>query len=154
MSTHLGNGSHPALPRLDNYVQTQLADDRLWASFIPDGIHMPLTTLKNFIRAKTPARSVLVTDAIAAAELGPGQYTLGGQVVEVSPDGRAARPGHANLAGSTLTLDKAVVNVALHCDVPFEQAWAMASTRPARLAGLDEPEVVTVAVTEKGFDRQ
>ena len=115
---------------------------------------MPFGTLKNFIRAKTPARSVLVTDAIAAAELGPGQYTLGGQIVEVSADGRAARPGHANLAGSTLTLDKAVVNVALHCDVSFEQAWAMASTRPAGLAALDEPEAVTVAVTKEGFDRR
>jgi len=93
-------------------------------------------------------------DAIAAAELGAGQYTVGGEIVEVSPDGRAARPGHANLVGSTLTLDKAVVNVALHCDVPFEQAWAMASTRPARLAGLDGPEPVTVAVTQEGFDRR
>lgn len=154
IATHLGNGSHQELPRLDNYVQTQLADDRLWASFIADGIHVPFATLKNFLRAKTPARSVLVTDATAAAELGPGRYTLGGEIVEVSADGRAARPGHPNLAGSTLTLDKAVVNVARHCDIPFEQAWAMASTQPATLAGLDEPQTVTVAVTEEGFARR
>ncbi|NQU42474.1 N-acetylglucosamine-6-phosphate deacetylase, partial [bacterium] len=44
MSTHLGNGSHQMLPRLDNYVQTQLAEDRLWASFIADGHHMPFPT--------------------------------------------------------------------------------------------------------------
>ena len=74
--------------------------------------------------------------------------------MEVAADGRAARPGRANLVGSTLTLDQAVVNVALHCDVPFEQAWAMASTAPARLAGLDEPETITVAVTKDGFDRR
>ena len=57
MSTHLGNGSHRMLGRLDNYVQRQLAADELWGCFIADGRHMPFTTLRNFLRAKTPGRS-------------------------------------------------------------------------------------------------
>jgi N-acetylglucosamine-6-phosphate deacetylase len=154
MSTHLGNGSHQMLPRLDNYVQRQLADDRLFAGFIADGHHMPFCTLKNFIRAKTPARSILVTDAIAAAEMGPGKFQLGGGIVEVTPEGRCFRPGQPNLAGSALSLDRAVVNAALHCDVSFEQAWAMASTTPAKLMGLPAPRGVSVRVTAGGFASQ
>ena len=151
MSTHLGNGSHQMLPRVDNYVQTQLADDRLWASFIADGHHIPLTTLKNFLRAKTPARSILVTDAIVATGLGPGKYPAGTKIVEVHDDGRTSAPGAPALAGSVLTLDKAVVNVALHCGVPFAEAWAMASTNPASLLSLPCPPQVSVTITPRGF---
>jgi N-acetylglucosamine-6-phosphate deacetylase len=151
MSTHLGNGSHQMLPRLDNYVQRQLADDRLFAGFIADGHHMPFCTLKNFIRAKTLARSILVTDAVAAAEMGPGRYMLAGGMVEVTPAGRCSHPGEPNLAGSALTLDRAVINTALHCDVTFEQGWEMASTRPAGLVALGKPRPVTVQVQGDRF---
>jgi N-acetylglucosamine-6-phosphate deacetylase len=151
LSTHLGNGSHDVLPRLDNYVQVQLAEDRLAATFIPDGHHMPLTTLKNFIRAKTPSRSVLITDAISAAEMGPGEYTLGQLVVQVGADGRCSVPGEQHLAGSILTLDRAIIEVCRRCDVSFDQAWAMASSHPAMLIGLPLPRTVTVAVAETGF---
>ena len=151
MSTHLGNGSHLMLPRLDNYVQRQLAEDSLYASFIADGHHMPLTTLKNFIRAKTPGLSILVTDAMAAAEIGEGEYRMGGELVMVSKDGMVAKPGATCLAGSVLTLDRAVINVTLHCGVMFSQAWAMASSNPAQIAGLPEPLQVTVKIAEAGF---
>ncbi len=153
LSTHLGNGSHQRLPRLDNYVQRQLAEDRLAASFIADGHHVPFSTLKNFIRAKTPRRSILITDAIAAADVGPGRYTLAGEVVVVSADLRAAQPGQPHLAGSALTLDRAVVHVCLHCDVSFTEAWAMASLHPAALLGLDAPPSITVFVSDDGFTR-
>lgn len=151
LSSHLGNGSHQTLPRLDNYVQAQLADDRLMASFIADGHHMPFSTLKNFIRAKTPARSILITDAIAAAECGPGRYEFAGQDIEVSESGRASAPGSPNLAGSTLTLDRAVMNVAANCDLPWAEAWSMASTRPAELLDLRPPAEVTVQISDSGF---
>ena len=152
LSSHLGNGSHQKLPRLDNYVQTQLADDRLMASFIGDGHHMPFSTLQNFLRAKTPARSILITDAIPAAELGAGRYRFGGQQVEVNEQGRAAPPGAPHLAGSTLTMDRAVLNVARHCHIPWQEAWAMASTHPADLLELSPPEEVTVRVKEDRFE--
>ncbi|MDY7009135.1 MAG: N-acetylglucosamine-6-phosphate deacetylase [Planctomycetota bacterium] len=154
MCTHLGNGSHAMLPRLDNYVQYQLADDRLAASFIADGHHVPFPTLKNFIRAKTPQRSVLITDAIIAADMPPGYtYGHGRRVRKVDPDGAVRLPGTPYLAGSALTLDMAVVNTFRNCDVPFETAWAMASTQPAELVGLPVPEMVQVDVTDKGFTR-
>ena len=152
MSTHLGNGSHQMLPRLDNYVQVQLADDRLAASFIADGQHMPFYTLKNFIRAKTPERAVLVTDAIVAAELGPGRYRSGHAEIVVTPELRASKPGEPNLAGSALTMDRAVVNATLHGGVSFEEAWAMASVRPADLLGLEMPPSITVSkISKDGF---
>ncbi len=153
-STHLGNGSHLMLPKLDNYLETQLAEDRLWASFIADGHHIPFHTLKNFLRAKTPARSVLVSDAMVAAGCGPGHYEFAGETVEVSGDGRVAKPGATNLAGSTLTLDHGVINAAIHCDVSFQQAWAMASTNPAKLLGFPPCAQVAVSVSRKGFCRR
>ena len=151
LSTHLGNGSHQMLPRLSNYVQTQLADDRLTATFIADGHHMPLTTLKNFIRAKTPRRCILITDAIGAAEMPPGVYFLGKQQVQLERSGRVSHPGQPNLAGSALTMDQAILNVYLHCDVTWEEAWAMASTIPASALGLPAPSAVTVEISEQGF---
>lgn len=151
LSTHLGNGSHAVLPRLDNYVQHQLAEDRLAASFIADGHHMPFSTLKNFIRAKTPRRSLLITDAVAAADAGPGRYTLGAEEIVASAAGRVTQPDRKRLAGSALTLDRAVVHVCLYSHVPFEAAWAMASTQPAALLHLDPPPTVTVRVATDGF---
>ncbi|HEX6923829.1 MAG TPA: hypothetical protein VF167_00260 [Longimicrobiaceae bacterium] len=150
LSTHLGNGSHQMLPRLDNYVQAQLGDDRLAASFIADGHHVPWYTLKNFLRAKTAARSILVSDSVAAADAPPGRYSIGDAVVEATPSGRVQVPGQPNLAGSSLTLDRAVVNVATHCGFGFEEAWAMASTTPAALLGLTPPREVEVEVSAEG----
>ena len=150
-ATHLGNGSHQMLPRLDNYIQVQLAEDRLAASFIADGHHMPYYTLQNFLRAKTFARSILVTDAIAAADRGPGHYRLAGEIVEVSFDLRVAKPGQKNLSGSALTLDNAVLNVCRHCGVPFEKTWAMASTQPAALVGLPLPQEIAVNISRDGM---
>ncbi len=152
-STHLGNGSHQMLPRLDNYVQAQLSEDRLLASFIADGHHVPLYTLKNFIRAKTPERSVLTTDAIVAAEVGAGRYSLGNKEIVVTEDLYVSKPGEPNLAGSALTLDRAIINAASHCDISFDQAWTMASTRPAELVGLPEPDEVTVDIIDHEFRR-
>jgi len=83
----------------------------------------------------------------------PGRCESGGRTVELGPAGRLSVPGQANLAGSALTLDRAVINVCLHCGVAFAGAWAMASTQPAALAGLDDLRTVTVAVTPEGFAR-
>jgi N-acetylglucosamine-6-phosphate deacetylase len=153
MSTHLGNGSHQMLPRMDNYIQAQLAEDGLFASFIADGHHVPFFTLKNFIRAKRFEKTVLVSDAIMAADFGPGFYQLGDFEVEVSETLRCTKVGHAGLAGSALTMDLGVINTTLHTDASFEEAWTMASTRPAQLVGIPVPGDITVDVSEAGFKR-
>jgi N-acetylglucosamine-6-phosphate deacetylase len=76
MSTHLGNGAHPVLPTKWNYIWSQLAEDRLTASFIVDGIHIPGPFFKAALRAKGLEHSVLVTDAVMPAMCEPGPYNL------------------------------------------------------------------------------
>ena len=67
LSTHLGNGAHALLRRHPNYIWDQLAEDRLMADFIVDGIHLDASFLKVALRAKTLDRSVLITDAATPA---------------------------------------------------------------------------------------
>jgi N-acetylglucosamine-6-phosphate deacetylase len=67
LSTHLGNGCAQILPRHPNFLWEQLATDELFASFIVDGHHLPAATVKSMLRAKSPRRSILVTDATSAA---------------------------------------------------------------------------------------
>jgi N-acetylglucosamine-6-phosphate deacetylase len=153
ISTHLGNGSHALLPRHQNYIQAQLAQDRLWASFIADGHHIYFPALKNFLRAKRAEKSILVTDAMSASDMPPGDYALGATRVQVGQDRKVCLADTPYLAGSALTLDEAVLNVVRHCDVSFESAWAMASTQPAELMGLAPPERIEVEVTDQGFAR-
>ena len=144
LSTHLGNGCPSVVPRHPNVIWEQLAEDRLLASFIVDGHHLPPATVKSMIRAKTPARSILVTDAIAAAGMPAGRYTLGGQEVELSATGRVAAPGAANLAGSALRLDVAIGNTVRFTGLPLEDVLPMAtSTRSAEPARFGAPGTAT-----------
>jgi N-acetylglucosamine-6-phosphate deacetylase len=136
MSTHLGNGCGQTLHRHNNVIWPQLAADELSASFIVDGHHLPADTVKSMIRAKTLARSVLVTDAVAAAAAPPGRYVVGELEIEASPSGRVGHPGAPNLAGSSLTMDAAVANTARMCDLRLEDVLPLATTQPARLVGL------------------
>lgn len=136
MSTHLGNGCANMLPRHPNLIWEQLGEDRLLAGFIVDGHHLPPATVKSMIRAKTPARTILVTDAVGAAGMPPGRYTLGGQLVELSPTGRVAAPGAPNLAGSALRLDVAIGNTVRFAGLLLEDVVPMASTRPAGYIGI------------------
>src|SRR5205085_7285582 len=101
-STHLGNGSHAILPRHDNYLWEQMAADGLWASVIADGHHLPPAVLKCVLRVKTPARTVLVSDAGSLAGLPPGRYDCWGQEFEVHPAGKIVLPGTGFLAGAAV----------------------------------------------------
>jgi N-acetylglucosamine-6-phosphate deacetylase len=136
LSTHLGNGCAQVLPRHPNFIWEQLAADELVASLIVDGHHLPPATVKTMVRAKTPRRVVLVTDAIAAAGQPPGEYQLGKVRVRLDETGRVAVPGASNLAGSALSLDRAVANTVRFAGVTLEEALAMASTQPAAYLGL------------------
>jgi N-acetylglucosamine-6-phosphate deacetylase len=136
LSTHLGNGCAQMLPRHPNVIWEQLGEDRLLASFIVDGHHLPPATVKAMIRAKTPLRSILVTDAIAAAGMPPGTYTLGRQRVELDAAGRVAAPGASHLAGSALRMNVAVGNAVRFTGLALEDVVAMASTRPAEYLGI------------------
>ena len=140
-STHLGNGSHALVPRHDNYIWEQLASDELWASFIVDGHHLPPSVVKCLIRAKGISRSILTSDAIAAAGMRPGKYRLGDTEVVVSPELRVERAdtaGSGYLAGSALDLLRGVENVVRFTGVSLEEAIRMASSNPAALMGIPE----------------
>ncbi|MBS0642298.1 MAG: amidohydrolase family protein, partial [Proteobacteria bacterium] len=82
LSTHLGNALPQPQPKFLNPLMAQLAEDGLHASFIADGIHIPPAALKVLLRAKTPPRCVLVTDATAAAAAPPGLYDFAGMRIE------------------------------------------------------------------------
>jgi N-acetylglucosamine-6-phosphate deacetylase len=124
------------LPRHPNFIWEQLAADELLASLIVDGHHLPPATVKTMVRAKTPRRVVLVTDAIAAAGQPPGEYRLGSVTVRLDANGRVAVPGQPNLAGSALSMDRAVANTVRFAGVALEDALAMASTVPAAYLGV------------------
>lgn len=133
MSTHLGNAAHAVLPRHRNYIWDQLADDRLSASFIVDGIHLPPAFLKAALRAKGLSRSVLVTDASAPAGAAPGRYSLGEQAVDLTPDERVVLAGQDRLAGSALRMDRGIANLMAQAELGLADAVTMATTNPARI---------------------
>lgn len=133
LSTHLGNGAHAVLPRHPNYIWDQLADARLSASVIVDGIHLPASFLSVAVRAKQPSRIVLVTDASAPAGAAPGTYRLGRQELELTDDGRVVLAGGRRLAGSALRMDRAIGNVVHTTGVSLPEAIAMATVNPARV---------------------
>lgn len=66
LSTHLGNGAHPVLPRHPNYIWDQLAEDRLWLTLIADGFHLPPAVIKVFLEVKKE-KAILVSDAVSFA---------------------------------------------------------------------------------------
>jgi N-acetylglucosamine-6-phosphate deacetylase len=136
MATHLGNGCAAMLPRHPNVIWELLAADDVWASVIVDGHHLPPSTLKSIVRAKGKRRTILVTDAVAAAAAPPGRYTVGDVVCESDRHGRVSTPGTPYLAGSSLTLDRAIANTVKFTGLSIHDVVPMASTIPAASLGM------------------
>jgi N-acetylglucosamine-6-phosphate deacetylase len=140
MSTHLGNGAHPQIRRHPNYIWDQLAEDRLVASLIVDGHHLPPAVVKSMVRAKTPGRVVLVSDITSMGGMPPGKYQTGLGELEVLPSGKLVPAGQPGiLAGASLPIPVCVANVMRFAGVDLQTAIEMASLAPARLVGLDHP---------------
>jgi N-acetylglucosamine-6-phosphate deacetylase len=136
LSTHLGNGVAGQLPRHPNLLWAQLADDRLTATFIADGHHLPEDTLKAMLRAKGTERSILVSDAVALAGMPDGIYeTAVGGKVELTADGRIGIPGTRTLAGAALPLKAGIANVARLAAFSLNEAIRMATENPGRFVG-------------------
>lgn len=136
MSTHLGNGAHPQIRRHPNYIWDQLADDRLTASLITDGHHLPAAVVKAMVRAKSPERIVLVSDVTGMGGMPPGRYQTGLGELEVLPSGKLVPAGNPDiLAGAALPIHVCVANVMRFAGVDLATAVRMASTRPAELIG-------------------
>lgn len=136
LSTHLGNGAHAQINRHPNYIWEQLANDRLMASFVADGFHLPATTLTAMVRAKSVRRSILVSDSVALAGNSPGRYVGPmGAPVELTADGRLSLAGTTLLAGAVRSLRECLAWAVYGVGVPLSHAVAMASANPARLLG-------------------
>ena len=133
LSTHIGNGAHAVLARHPNYIWEQLAEDRLAASFIVDGIHLAPSFLKVALRAKGLERAVLVTDAVMPAGCSPGVYRLGEVDVELHPDGSVRLLGGTRLAGSALLMNHAIGNLMRLTGLSLREAVTLATRNPARV---------------------
>jgi N-acetylglucosamine-6-phosphate deacetylase len=139
-ATHTFNAMRPLNHRDPGILGAVLTDSRLSADIIPDGVHVDPAIVGLFARAKGPEQTVLITDATAATGMPDGVYRLGSLEVEVR-DGRCTSDG--KLAGSVLTMDRAVRNLAQFAGWTLEQAVAAASLNPARVGGLSNKGALT-----------
>ncbi len=134
LSTHIGNGAHAVMQRHPNYIWEQLAEDRLTAGFIADGIHLGAAFLKVGLRAKGVERAFIVTDAVMPAGCAPGRYKLGDVEVELHPDDRVTLVGNNRLAGSALRMERGIENLMKLAGLSLTEAITMATRNPARAA--------------------
>jgi len=137
VSTHLGNGAAGTIRRHPNFLWDQLADDRLMAGFIVDGIHLDANFLKVAFRAKGLERSILVTDAATPAGAAPGPYRFGEQDIELTPDNRVVLAGTGKLAGSALRMDRGVENLMRIAGLSLADAVRLATVNPARAGRIE-----------------
>jgi N-acetylglucosamine-6-phosphate deacetylase len=134
-ATHTFNAMRPLDHREPGILGSVLNDDRVTADVIADGLHVAPSVIKLFLRAKGTDRSVLITDAISATGMPDGKYKLGGFEVKVTGD-RCELDG--KLAGSVLTLDRAVRNVMRFVPLTLKHAVRLVTLNPARLLGINE----------------
>ncbi|MGC9158601.1 MAG: N-acetylglucosamine-6-phosphate deacetylase [Terracidiphilus sp.] len=134
-ATHTFNAMRSLDHREPGILGVALTSDALFAEIICDGIHTAPEMVRLWWRAKGPERALLVTDAISAAGMPDGAYHLGGFVVQVA-GGRAMARGV--LAGSVLTLDRALANLIEFTGAPLEEALRSLTVNPAAMTGFDD----------------
>jgi N-acetylglucosamine-6-phosphate deacetylase len=136
LSTHLGNGSAGMIPRHANSLWPQLADDRLTATLIADGHHLPDDMLKTILRAKGTQRCILISDAVAIAGLPQGRYrTPVGGDVELHESGRLSLAGTEFLAGAARPLKDGILRAVSCGGTSLAEGLSMATTNPGRFVG-------------------
>jgi N-acetylglucosamine-6-phosphate deacetylase len=132
-ATHTFNAMRPLDHREPGILGVVLTDDSLFAELICDGIHNTPEMSRIWWRSKGPERGILITDAMSAAGMPDGDYQLGGFTVQVA-NGRASL-GDV-LAGSVLSLDKALTNFLAFTDAHLEDALRLLTSNPAAMTGL------------------
>ncbi len=133
--THLFNAMPPLHHREPGAIGAALADERCTVELIADGVHLHHAIL-NVLGAQLHGRAILVTDAMRAAGMPDGTYSLYQHQVTVR-DG-AARLADGALAGSVLTTGQAVRNMVEIAALPIEAVLPLATTIPARLLGIGD----------------
>lgn len=147
-ATHTFNAMRPLDHRDPGIIGEVLTDDRLSADIIADGIHVAPAMVKLFLQAKGSEHAVLITDAMSAAGMPDGRYQLGPIEVDVK-DGKATAGG--SLAGSVLTMDRAVRNVTQFAGWSLQNAVRAATLNPARAVGLAASQGVLAAGASADF---
>jgi N-acetylglucosamine-6-phosphate deacetylase len=137
VATHLFNGMRPLHHREPGPIGALLDDERVTVELICDLVHLHPTVVRIAAQHAGPDRTVLVTDAMAAAGVGDGVYSVGALRVTVR-DGVPTLDGGGSLAASTLTLDAAVRNFVQSCGLSMAEAARAVSGRPAELLGLQD----------------
>jgi N-acetylglucosamine-6-phosphate deacetylase len=133
MYTHLGNGCPLLMHRHDNIIQRVLSlSDRLWVCFIADGVHVPFVALKNYLEIVGPERAIIVSDAIAAAGMGPGVYQLAGHEVVVDERLATWAADRSHLVGSACTMKQMVENLTCELRMSENDISRLTSANPRR----------------------
>ena len=135
LSTHLANGAPAMLRRHPNFIWDQLAEDRLYASAIFDGHHLPQSVMKVLVKVKGSDRLIITSDAVALAKMPSGIYetTIGGKV-ELAENGRLTMYGTDYLAGSASSLKDCLEVCIKLCGL--EQSIKMVTETPKALLKL------------------
>ena len=135
MVTHLGNGCPLQLHRHDNVIQRVLSlADELYIGFIADGIHVPFAALGNYLALAKHA--FIVTDAVSAAGMGPGTYTLAGQSVLVDENLATWAADRSHLVGSAMTMPRVRENLRRHLNCDEETVERLTRINPSAAIGL------------------
>lgn len=156
-STHLFNAMPPLEHRTPGVLGALLTDHRPTLEFIVDGVHVHPAVIKLALAARGIRDIALVTDAVAPAGLPEGEYEFVGRKVLVREG--AVRLADGSLAGSILTLDRAVRNMVAFTEQGWSEAISMATAIPARIAGIDTRkgsvvpggEADLIALDDQGF---
>lgn len=150
LSTHLGNGCPQMIDRHQNLLWAQLASDQLSASLICDGFHLPPDFVRVVFRMKGIERCILITDAVHVAGLPPGRYSLVGLDIELLPTGQVVRLDRHSMAGSALSMNRAIAVFAKFAGTSLSDALEAATVNPARL--LSRAEISTGLVPGQPAD--
>jgi N-acetylglucosamine-6-phosphate deacetylase len=132
-ATHTFNAMRPLDHREPGILGVVLTTGSLYAELICDGIHTAPELVRLWYLAKGSERGILVTDAMSATGMPDGEYQLGGFPVQVAK-GRAMARGV--LAGSVLTLDRALMNFVEYTGVAVDEALRLLTVNPATMTGL------------------
>jgi N-acetylglucosamine-6-phosphate deacetylase len=135
-ATHTFNQMQAIHHRAPGTVGGVLMLDEIYAELVADGVHLHPAIVDMIVRLKGPEKAVLITDAISGAGMPDGEYELGGQEVVVKEG--AVRLADGTLAGSCLTMDRAVRNAREFTGRPLEECIRMGTLTPARSIGVDD----------------
>jgi N-acetylglucosamine-6-phosphate deacetylase len=141
-AAHVYNAMRPFSHRGTGVIGAVLTSPKVSAELIADGVHVDEAAMRILIELKTPERVILVSDGISATGMPDGKYRLG--MFKVTVKGGVCRSAEGKLAGSTLTLDRALRNI-VALGVPLGSALRMVTSNPARQIGLGSRKGILAA---------